>query len=297
MLNLLHYVVGIMSDANDNIIFSETASLQNEDLAKTTEQKVKIRGRFMNGGLLTTSLFLLAFFLISYSLGVKSSQSGKLDSVLGNSQATQVAAANTQTQPAGNSNDINTYAQKPGQVPPVTDQDHIRGNKNAKITLIEYSDFECPFCKKFYSTTNQIISEYKDSVRLVFRHYPLNFHANAQKQAEATECANELGGNDKFWEYHDKIFERTTSNGTGFALDKLTPLAKELGLDDNKFRSCLDSNKYAQHVKDDMAGGQQAGVQGTPGTIFIDAKGESKLISGALPFELFKQAIDQAKSN
>jgi protein-disulfide isomerase len=257
-------------------------------------QVVSKRKSIIRGGPLTTILFLLAFFLVSYSLGVMTEKNTKLSLALNqNGMGSQAAQAGT-PQAAKDPNDINTYIEKVGQVPPVTDQDHIRGNKNAKLTLIEYSDFECPFCKKFYPTTNQIVSEYKDNIRLVFRHFPLNFHANAQKQAEATECANELGGNDKFWEYHDKIFERTTSNGTGFALDKLVPLAKELSLDENKFKACLDSNKYAQHVKDDMAGGQKAGIQGTPGNILINAKGESKLISGALPFELFKQAIDQS---
>ncbi|MCC6563925.1 thioredoxin domain-containing protein [Candidatus Uhrbacteria bacterium] len=181
-----------------------------------------------------------------------------------------------------------------GDPPPVTDQDHIRGNKNAKVTLIEYSDYECPFCKRFHPTMQQALDEYKDQVRWVYRHYPLNFHANAQKEAEASECANELGGNDAFWKYSDKIFALTQSNGTGLPLTSLAPMAKELGLDETKFKNCLDSGKYAQHVADDMNAGSAAGISGTPGTFVVGADGKSQLISGAVPYESVKAAIDAA---
>lgn len=178
-------------------------------------------------------------------------------------------------------------------VPPVSDKDHILGNKNADVVLVEYSDFECPFCKRFHSTMQQVVKEYGNKVAWVYRQYPLGFHANAQKESEASECAAEQGGNDAFWKYTDAIYEKTTSNGTGFALDQLTPLATELGLDGNKFKQCLDSGKYAQHVKDDMAGGSKAGIQGTPGTIIIGKNGKKEFIGGALPFEQVKPLIDK----
>ena len=181
-----------------------------------------------------------------------------------------------------------------GDPPPVTDKDHIRGDKNAKVTLIEYSDYECPFCKRFHPTMQQALQEYDGKVRWVYRHYPLNFHANAQKEAEASECANELGGNDAFWAYSDKIFELTQSNGTGLPLTSLVPMAKELGLDETKFKTCLDSGKYAVHVQDDMDGGAKAGVSGTPGTIVVDASGNAQLVSGAVPYSSLKAAIDAA---
>lgn len=138
----------------------------------------------------------------------------------------------------------------------------------------------------------QVMKEYGDRVAWVYRHYPLPFHANAPKEAEASECAAELGGNDAFWKYTDAIYERTTSNGTGFALDKLTPLAKELGLNEAKFKQCLDSGKYAKHVQEDMAGGSAAGVSGTPGTIIVAKNGKKDLIGGALPYEQVKSMID-----
>lgn len=181
-------------------------------------------------------------------------------------------------------------------VPQITDRDHIRGNPEANLVLIEYSDLECPFCKSFHPTAQRVLKEYADEVMWVYRHFPLSFHANAQKEAEAAECAHAQGGNEKFWEYVDAIFERTTSNGTGFALDKLRPLAEELGLDGDKFQECLDSGKYAQHVKDDMAGGEAAGVTGTPGNIILNRKtGKTRLIPGAVPFETIRSAIEELK--
>ena len=140
----------------------------------------------------------------------------------------------------------------------------------------------------------QALQEYGDKVAWVYRHYPLSFHANAAKEAEASECANELGGSDAFWKYTDKIFERTTSNGTGFALDQLVPLAKEIGLNEGKFKSCLDSGKYKTHVEQDTSEGTTAGVNGTPATFVVKKDGNSQLISGALPYAQIKQAIEQA---
>ncbi len=205
------------------------------------------------------------------------------------SQAEQAPlAAKTATPPSAPN-----AAPQAGTVKPVSTDEHILGNPNAQVFLIEYSDFECPFCKRFHPTTKQILEAYKDKVALVYRHFPLGFHANAQKEAEASECAAELGGNDAFWKFTDAIYERTTSNGTGFALTKLAPLAKELGLDEAKFKTCLDGGKYAKKVQQDMAEGVQAGVNGTPGNILWTKNGVAKLMPGALPFEMFKQELDQ----
>lgn len=184
--------------------------------------------------------------------------------------------------------------QEAKDVPTVTKDDHVRGDRNARIALIEYSDLECPFCKSVHPTIKQVLDTYKSQVMWVYRHYPLSFHANAEKEAEASECANELGGNDVFWKFVDTLYERTTSNGTGFALEKLVPLAGEIGLDETKFKFCLDSGKYEKRVKDDMNGGSLAGVTGTPGNILLDTRtGKTRLIPGAVPMASFKSAIDE----
>lgn len=162
----------------------------------------------------------------------------------------------------------------------VADSDHIRGNKNAKITIVEFSDLQCPFCSKFHTTMNQVMAAYPNEVRWVFKHFPLNFHQYAQKSAEASECAAEQG---KFWEYIDNIF----TNQSSLNADYLATAAKAAGLNTSQFDSCLSSGKYAGKVSSDYSLGQQSGVSGTPAS-FINGE----LVSGAVPFETIKQKIE-----
>jgi protein-disulfide isomerase len=180
----------------------------------------------------------------------------------------------------------------------VSMRDHIYGDPKAPVSLIEYSDFECPFCKRFHRTAKQIVKTYNDKVNWVYRHFPLSFHnPGAQKQAEASECARELGGNDGFWKYADAIYERTQSNGNGFPLTQLVPLAKELGLDEKKFAQCYESGKYEARVKEDFEEGQKIGINGTPASILLhNQTGEVVLKSGALPPEAFKADIERLLS-
>lgn len=175
------------------------------------------------------------------------------------------------------------------------DKDHIRGNKDAEISLIEYSDFECPFCKRFHPTAQQVVDDYDGKVNWVYRHFPLGFHDPlATKEALGSECANELGGNEKFWEFTDLVYERTTSNGRGLELEDLNTMAVEIGLDRASFSECLDSEKYLSHVQQDIKEGAQAGVTGTPGNIVINNKtGDVRLILGAQPVSAVKQVIDE----
>lgn len=196
--------------------------------------------------------------------------------------------------PADNQPSNNDLTETAGAVKPLSSRDHVSGENKAPLILIVYSDFECPFCKKFHATLKQLEVDYKGKIKWAYRHYPLSFHANAEKEAEATECAYELGGHKKFWEFADKIYERTVSNGTGFALADLPKLAAELGLNKKSFEDCLNNNKYKDFVAQSLTEGTAAGVQGTPGTIIFTLKGEKKLIKGALPIELMKPIIDQA---
>jgi protein-disulfide isomerase len=180
-------------------------------------------------------------------------------------------------------------------LPPVSkDSDHIYGNPDAVVSLIEYSDFECPFCKKFHTTPPKIIAKYKDKVNWVYRHLPLDFHnPGAQKQAEASECANEVGGNDAFWNYADLIYDRTKSNGNGFPLENLIPLALEIGLDENKFTECFNSSRYAERVQKDLNDAMKMGISGTPSIIMRNnLTGKIRFKSGAYPVEVFNTEID-----
>ncbi|KKW32564.1 MAG: Periplasmic thiol:disulfide interchange protein DsbA [Candidatus Uhrbacteria bacterium GW2011_GWA2_53_10] len=167
------------------------------------------------------------------------------------------------------------------------DKDHFKGNKNADVSLVVYNDLECPYCRRHHATVKQLITDYGDGINVVMRHYPLGFHQSAQKAAEASECAAELGGEEAFWNMVDKIFEKGPDN------TQLASYAKELGLEETKFTECLNSGKFAEKTKGDMAGGTAAGIRGTPGNIVLNRKtGESKLVSGAQPIENFKAVID-----
>jgi protein-disulfide isomerase len=137
------------------------------------------------------------------------------------------------------------------------------------------------------------VKAYEGEVNWVYRHFPLSFHnPGAQKQAEAAECANELGGNETFWDYTDAIYARTRSNGNGFPLSELVPLAKEYGLDEKKFAECLGSGKYESRVKEDLEEGVQIGITGTPANILLNNHtGEVVLKSGAQPLSAFQADI------
>lgn len=256
-----------------------------EEIKKALEL-LNSKTSFWLGFILSILVFATVGFVIMLVLFLKGNVNvalGAKDSVKG-----QIAAADNKA--AGG----NEYTEPAGTVAPITDRDHSRGPANAQITLIEYSDFECPFCKKFHATMKEVFDAYPGKIKWIYRHYPLSFHANAGKEAEAAECAYELGGHDKFWQYSDKVYERTTSNGTGFALADLPKLAVELGLNKAAFEKCLNSNKYASYVAKSLQDGQTAGVRGTPGTIILSAKGEPLLVKGALPLNMMKDLVDKA---
>lgn len=179
-----------------------------------------------------------------------------------------------------------------GDIRPVGEGDLIRGAANAKVTLIEYSDTECPFCKRFHETMKQVAKEYQNDVRWVYRHFPLDqLHAQARDEAIAVECAKEQG---KGWELLDKIYEVTPSND-GLDLAKLPQYAKEAGVANTaSFEACLESGKYDEKVASDLADAQAAGGRGTPYSVIIDAEGNKTPLSGAQPLEAVKAAIEEA---
>ena len=161
------------------------------------------------------------------------------------------------------------------------DDDPSKGNAKAPITLIEFSDFQCPFCKRARETVNKVLETYGDKVHYVFRDYPLSFHKQAKKAAEATQCA---GDQKKYWEYNALLWEKQGQQ----EIDKLKEYAKELGLNEKQFSQCLESDKYAEEVDKDLEDGITAGVSGTP-AYFVNGM----LISGAQPFERFQELIDE----
>jgi protein-disulfide isomerase len=177
----------------------------------------------------------------------------------------------------------------------VTAEDHLYGNKDAKVTLIEYSDYECPYCKVFDGIAKQLVSDYDGDLNWVYRHYPLSFHdPMATKEAEAGECIAELGGNDAFWDFTDEVYSRTKSGGNGLSLNDVYQIASDIGVNANSVKTCVESGKYADKIAQEMADGLTAGVAGTPGNILINNEtGEVKAVHGARNISVFKGAIDE----
>lgn len=187
-------------------------------------------------------------------------------------------------------------AQLAGSVRRVSpERDHIYGNPDAPISLIEYSDFECPYCKRFHPNPKELVDGSDGQVNWIYRHFPLEFHNPlAQLEAEASECANEQGGNDAFWQYADLIYERTNSNGNGLSPDALVPMAQEIGLDEETFEACLESGRMTARVKEDVVEGAKVGISGTPGNIIINNKtGDAIPASGALPTDRLQKIVDR----
>lgn len=185
------------------------------------------------------------------------------------------------------------------KVRPITKEDHIKGNPDAPIKIVEYSDFECPFCQRFHNTMNELMEKYGESgeVAWVFRQLPLEqLHpVKAQAAAVASECANELAGNDGFWKFTDRYFELTlTNNRTD--IDVVIPqIATEMGLDTTKFLACTKSGKYDAHIKADMANATETGGRGTPWSVLIAPNGKTFPINGAQPLASVEQLIELAK--
>jgi len=168
--------------------------------------------------------------------------------------------------------------------PTITADDHVWGNPDAKVTIVEYSEFECPFCGRHWPTMKQIKEVYGDQVQVVFRHFPLSFHANAKPAAIASECAADQG---KFWEMYDKLFEAANAQRLGEE-GLYATLATELGLDLTAFNNCMAATTHDAGIQADMDSGTELGVAGTPGT-FVNGK----FVSGAYPFEYFASIIDE----
>ena len=168
---------------------------------------------------------------------------------------------------------------KPSRVE-VAAEGPAKGPSAAPVTIVEFSDFQCPFCSKAEETVTKVLKTYDGKVRVVFRDFPLPFHPQAQKAAEAAHCAGDQG---KYWEMHEKLF----ANQKALEPPALKGYAKDLGLDQGKFDRCLDSGDKAKVVDSNRKAGEKVGVTGTP-AFFVNGY----QLSGAQPFEEFKSIID-----
>ncbi len=180
------------------------------------------------------------------------------------------------------------------------DDDPVLGDKDASVTIVEFSDYECPFCKRHFDDTfPQLVKNYVDTgkVKIVYRDFPLSFHdPMATKEAVAANCAREQGGDKMYFEFHDEIFKRTVSNGNGLDDAKIKTIATDLLLNISSFTTCLSNKAMEDEVKKDIADGTAAGASGTPtfliGKTTKDGKVEGDLVVGAQPFAAFQAVID-----
>jgi len=229
--------------------------------------------------ILVVLLLVASFFMgmLTDKIQYLSSNNGSTPSY-GNQQA---AAPNQPNQP---------QAPNPGQKQDVAVGNYPpKGNPNAKVTIVAFEDFRCPFCEKLFTDTEpQLQKDYIDTGKVKFYYRNYQFLGPASVVAgNAGECANEQG---KFWEFHDYMYKNqpTESDTSMYTTDNLTQVAGQLGMNTSQFQSCLDSKKYDKNVSDDLAAGQKAGVSGTP-TLFIDGLP----VVGAQPYSAFKTLIDQ----
>lgn len=181
----------------------------------------------------------------------------------------------------------------PDRMAPISSIDHVLGNADATVKIVEYLDTECSFCKRSFYTMKQVMNEYVGEVALVYRHFPLPVHPKSRKEAEGLECANELGGNDAFWKYANRIYEVTPS-GNRLDPKELPRIAEHVGVDVVKFNDCMANEKYASHVEDNVQDAIATGVNGNPWSIVVAPSGKKYPLSGAQPYEAVKQLIEIA---
>lgn len=172
------------------------------------------------------------------------------------------------------------------------DDDAVLGNPNAPVTLIEFSDYECPFCKRHFDQTMPLIKKnYIDTgkVKMIFRDFPLSFHPRAQVSAMAAECVGDELGDKAYFEYHDLLFSNAPASLTD---ENLKKYALQVGANEGRYNDCLSSEKFLEEVQKDLSDGQRAGITGTPGFLI-----NNKRISGAQPYSAFEALIEEALNN
>lgn len=256
---------------------------KSEDVENATDSNLNKNSWIIAGAILLGSFVVSAAILLSSEKGFLSNF-GQEEVSNGNKVSLE-----------GNSEPEVPSAQKI-DLDPVTSKDWVRGNRKAKISIVEYSDTECPFCKRFHSTLNKVVDDYEGKVNWVYRHAPLvQLHSKASKEAEAIECAGEQKGNEGFWAYLDLLFEKTPSNN-GLDEAELPKIAQQVGLNVDRFNSCLSSGKYSAKVAESLKRAEAAGMQGTPYSIIVS--GDSKTpVSGALPETSIKAMVDSLLKN
>lgn len=177
---------------------------------------------------------------------------------------------------------------------PASDKDHVRGDENAKLTWIEYSDLQCPYCKLIHPSLQKLISDYNGQIKWIYRHFPLSsIHPRANAAANAAECVAAAGGDAAFWKFVDEILS-ASDQSVALTDVALANTAASVGVNKSAFNICFKAEKYKQNVTDSYDSGAKAGVNGTPGSFLLDGNGNVWVISGALPYDSLKNIVEIA---
>jgi protein-disulfide isomerase len=272
-----------------NIEKNKGQNINNEEVIKISFSLEKL---FMPLSIILAAVIISVSLSLSLYLGLKQlSGTARSDSVENSD------GSNDNAPVAANPQDTNNQEAK------VTiDDDPILGDKNkAKVAIVEFSDYECPFCKRHHQETfDQIVEEYVNTGKaiMVYRDFPLSFHDPlATTEALAAECVQDIAGDSKYFEYSKLIFENTSSNGNGLKVDDLYTIADQISVDSDELKKCVDEERFLEEIQNDIKDGTLAGITGTPGFVIgvLDEDGnvDGVNVSGAQPYTVFKQAIEQ----
>jgi len=188
----------------------------------------------------------------------------------------------------------NNLSQIANNVNPVNEMDHIKGNPSAEVSIIEFSDYECPFCQRVHSTLNQIVEDFDGEVKWIYRHFPLtSIHSNAFSAGVAGECVAQLGGNESFWNFTEQLFASQDSLSEALYED----IASSNGIQADALKKCMGESRIREIVQDQTQNAIDSGGRGTPYVIVVNKKGETFPFSGALPYEQIRTIIQSAIRN
>lgn len=267
-----------MSEEHSTPVVEETNTPAPAKAEVVSGQPVKAKSSLTMKDLLIPLSIVIAGIFIGGGLFLSSSAPAKV------TQQGAVAQAE-QGQPTGDLTKID----------PVTDKDHYEGNLQAPVKIVEYSDFECPFCKKFHSTIETVAQKYGDQVVWVYRQFPLEqLHQKAPKVAMASECVAELGGNEAFWKFTNGYFDVSLSNDRTDITTVIPQLVTKTGVNQQKFNECFESGRHQDVIDAQIADAVETGGRGTPWTIVIGPDGKMYPVNGAQPQSVLEQAIKTA---
>ena len=236
-----------------------------------------------------TPVILFATIMLAFVVGILWQKVSKMESGEANVAGTEAIPSETQPVNGKLSDD------QAGKVAGVTEKDHVYGSMDAKVFVIEYSDFECPFCASFHPTAEEAAEEYGDDVAWVYRHFPLDtIHPNARPAAIASECVANLAGNDAFWSFAGEVFE---DQETTLTVAGLKSVAVDSGVDGEEYDTCISGDMAKDLVEESYQTGLEAGVTGTPGNFIMTNDGQTWVLPGAVPLESLRASIDEALSS